>query len=135
MGRTRLATGVCLGVCVLVVLANQGPGQGKKDPYAEPNRGLELLLLNVRGIKVKMEGPINGKVIPPKGLKAVYSGSFKTGNKEWEVWRYARPQYGDILEVGWLDSDGDLRRVGYVECPKNGIRQQDVMALFKDVGR
>jgi hypothetical protein len=79
----------------------------------------------------KMEGPLYTGNNPPKGTKAQYRASFRDGNGlDWEVWRYARPDYGDILELGWLDSEGGYRYRNSVKCAKGEIKESNVKSLM-----
>jgi hypothetical protein len=131
MERKSLAIRVGLGVFALMLLVVPVWGQKKIDRYAGPNRDLERLLMKERGIKVTMIGPIYAGPTPPKGTKAQYSGKFKRKGRDWEIWRYARPGLGDILEVGWRDSNMKFRQSGSVQCGrKGGITENDVRNLL-----
>lgn len=118
--------------CMLFLGTSQGLAQRDQssDPYAKDNARLEKWAKDLRGVKLKMEMITFGD-LKIEGLKAIYRGEFKIGNAEWEIRRYARPGYGDYLDLGKIDKNGEYFRLERVIGPKSGIREVDVSVLLK----
>jgi hypothetical protein len=132
MGPKHLAIIAGAAVWVLLLLANQGQGQDKKEPDAEFKRPavvkrLEELLDKLGGIKVKMKGLSKGGDDDPQ-----YWGSFKSGNKMWAIMLTIRKRRCD-LEVGTGESY-NFRRAVYVSCKRRqGIQETAVKELLRGV--